>query len=390
MSFVVLDDRFCLIYCIGSGSFGEVYVAEDLKNKKIVALKVEFQQSKCQQLQYESKIYEIMSGCVNIANISWYGSYKNKNIMAFDRLSQSIDKLFNYRMRNFSLKTVLMLADQMISAIQFFHSKGFVHRDIKAENFMMGAGKNKSVLYLIDFGLAGKYRNIDDVNDHYPLTKNHEFMGTAKFQSINAHKGYSLSRRDDMEAIGYLLVYLMKGTLPWMEIKSRATSRDPKLFSEEIKNIKMKTSTEVLCNKLPHEFYVYLNDVKNLKYEEEPKYASYRKMFRELFMKSGFIYDGIYDWTGFDYAKSAAHDKVKEYKQQTIRKPIYLPKKQKDNSSKISKQKNLNNNSKNNANYNRFNDRMSSKRRMRESLYPTGIGCGKSTPLSYYKSRQTK
>ena len=234
MSFVVLDDRFCLIYCIGSGSFGEVYVAEDLKNKKIVALKVEFQQSKCQQLQYESKIYEIMSGCVNIANISWYGSYKNKNIMAFDRLSQSIDKLFNYRMRNFSLKTVLMLADQMISAIQFFHSKGFVHRDIKAENFMMGAGKNKSILYLIDFGLAGKYRNIDDVNDHYPLTKNHEFMGTAKFQSINAHKGYSLSRRDDMEAIGYLLVYLMKGTLPWMEIKSRATSRDPKLFSEEI------------------------------------------------------------------------------------------------------------------------------------------------------------
>ncbi|OHT01632.1 hypothetical protein TRFO_31507 [Tritrichomonas foetus] len=389
---LVFGNRFRLIHCIGSGSFGEIYVAEDGETSNIVALKLEPMTTKVQQLQYEAKVYQFLQGGVNIPKFYWYGNDRSQNVMAFERLSKSVENLFNYKMNYFSLKTVLMLADQMISAIEYMHKKGFIHRDIKTENFMMGMNEKASQLYLIDFGLAGKYKNSsshvtsnnshatssnthvtsnnshakssnshvtsnnshakssnshvtssnshitsnnshatsnnapiilvqNDENEdqtcvdynspqkplknssqknevHKVMTKNHEFIGTAKFQSINAHLGYSLSRRDDMEAIGYILVYLMKGSLPWMDIKTR----DKKLFYEYIKTVKINTPIDQLCNGLPNEFAEYLKSVRNLEFEEEPKYSIYRKMFRDLFIRNVYVYDYQYDWTGKDYA----------------------------------------------------------------------------------------
>ena len=325
---LVVAGRFRLIHCIGSGSFGEIYVGNDLQNNnEMVALKLEPLYAKYPQLQYESSVYQDLQGGCNIAHFVWFGSEAMQKIMAIQNLGRSLDTLFNFSMNQFSMKTILMIADQMISAIEFMHKKGYIHRDIKPENFLMGADKNnKNVLYIIDFGLSTQYiisnskleknkqqanapsnNNINDAYNsnmdyfyHIKPTKNNKFIGNAKFQSINGHKGLTLSRRDDMEAIAYLLIYFLKGSLPWDEVTAR---RDKKLLFEQITQIKIKTSTEKLCQGLPKEFSQYLNSVKSLKFDEEPHYAEYRKMFRELFIKMGYIYDYDYDWTGKDYAK---------------------------------------------------------------------------------------
>lgn len=325
---LVVAGRFRLIHCIGSGSFGEIYVGNDLQNNnEMVALKLEPLYAKYPQLQYESSVYQDLQGGCNIAHFVWFGSEAMQKIMAIQNLGRSLDTLFNFSMNQFSMKTILMIADQMISAIEFMHKKGYIHRDIKPENFLMGADKNnKNVLYIIDFGLSTQYmisnskleknkqqanalsnNNINDAYNsnmdyfyHIKLTKNNKFIGNAKFQSINGHKGLTLSRRDDMEAIAYLLIYFLKGSLPWDEVTAR---RDKKLLFEQITQIKIKTSTEKLCQGLPKEFSQYLNSVKSLKFDEEPHYAEYRKMFKELFIKMGYIYDYDYDWTGKDYAK---------------------------------------------------------------------------------------
>lgn len=343
---LVVANRFRLIHCIGSGSFGEIYVANDLqRNNEIVALKLESIHAKYPQLQHESSVYQALQGGCNVGRFIWFGSEAMQNIMGIQNLGRSLDTLFNYNMNQFSMKTVLMIADQILSAIEFFHKKGFIHRDIKPENFLIGADKkNKNVIYIIDFGLSAQYlvanknsilaknnqqqmNNLTDTSQHIRMCKNNKFVGNAKFQSINGHKGLTLSRRDDMEAIGYLLIYLLKGSLPWDEASAR---RDKKLLFEQITQIKMKTSSEKLCQGLPKEFLEYLNDVKSLEFDEEPHYAQYRKIFRDLFIKMGFIYDYDFDWTGKEYANPininaqtsySKSNAKKEYKKENVKRP---------------------------------------------------------------------
>ena len=284
-------DRYILKDRIGHGSFGEIYVAEEIQTGKEYAAKIENASIPVPQLIFESRIYEFMSGCTNVPRIYFADEGLDQNIMIIDLLGKSLEKLKS-EFGTFSLKTVLMLADQMISAVQFFHEKSYLHRDIKPDNFVFGRGKEANKLYIIDYGLCKRYRD-PNTHKHVKFTSGKSLTGTARYASVNALLGCEQSRRDDMEGLGYVFVYLLKGSLPWMGVEGKTRA-------EKFKNIcetKKTYSLRKLCEGLPPPFLEYLWMVKNLKFEDEPDYSYYRKLFRDLMIRNGFVYDYVYDWT---------------------------------------------------------------------------------------------
>ncbi|OHT02334.1 CK1 family protein kinase [Tritrichomonas foetus] len=276
---------------IGAGSFGEIYSAENTRSRRRVAVKLESVRTRVPQLSYESKLYAIFSGGTGIPRLHWYGTEDSHNIMVIDLLGKSLEDLFVYCHHKLSLKTVLMLVDQMISCVEFIHNKNFIHRDIKPDNFVMGLGSNSTQVFIIDYGLSKKYRD-QHTHVHIPFVEGKSLTGTARYASVGALKGAEQSRRDDMESLGFVWLYLLRGSLPWMGLNGR----DQKQKYDRIRDVKAKTSFEDLCQGFPEEFVKYFHDVRNLKFTEKPRYSEYRQMFRDLFMREGFVYDYKYDW----------------------------------------------------------------------------------------------
>ena len=183
-------------------------------------MKLESMRSKHPQLKHEAKIIEYCKGGVGFPNIYWKGPYETLfHALAIELLGPSLEDLFNICDRKLSIKTILMITDQMIARLQFLHNKNFIHRDVKPANFLIGLGRKSNILYVIDFGLSLQYRNIK-THQHIPYRENKSLVGTARYASINAHLGIEQSRRDDLEGIGYVIVYLCKGWLPWQGIKA--------------------------------------------------------------------------------------------------------------------------------------------------------------------------
>jgi len=277
---------------VGSGSFGDIYLGTNITNQEEVAIKLESVKTKHPQLFYEAKLYKILAGGVGIPYIRWYGVEGEYNVMVMDLLGPSLEDLFNYCGRKFSLKTVLMLADQMLRRIEYVHSKNFIHRDIKPDNFLMGLGKRGNQVFLIDFGLAKKYRD-PKTHQHIPYREQKNLTGTARYASINAHLGIEQSRRDDLESLGYVLMYFNRGNLPWQGLKAPTKKQKYEKISEK----KIGTSVEILTKGYPVEFAQYLNYCRSLHFEDKPDYAYLRKLFRDLFLREGHKYDAMFDWT---------------------------------------------------------------------------------------------
>ncbi|CAD8181451.1 unnamed protein product [Paramecium octaurelia] len=275
---------------LGSGSFGEIYLVISQTNE-ILAAKLEEAKSKHPQLVFEAKVTKALAGGIGIPTLHYFGQEAGLNVMIIDLLGPNLEDLFNLCQRKFSLKTVIMLADQMIQRVEYMHSKSFIHRDIKPDNFLIGLGRKSNTVYILDFGLSKKYRDAK-THQHIPYRENKNLTGTARYASINAHLGIEQSRRDDLEAIGYVMVYLLRSYLPWQGIK--ANNKQEKYH--KIMEKKMTTPVEVLCKTLPIEFSTYLNYCRSLRFEDKPDYSFLRKMFKELFQKHGYDWDYQYDW----------------------------------------------------------------------------------------------
>jgi casein kinase 1 alpha len=285
-------DKYKLVRKIGSGSFGDIYLAVTLSNGDEVAVKLESVKARHPQLLYESRLYKILQGGVGIPRVKWYGTEGEYNALVMDLLGPSLEDLFNFCTRNFQMKTVLMLADQMIGRIEYIHTKNFIHRDIKPDNFLMGIGRHCNKLFIIDFGLAKKFRD-NRTKQHITYREDKNLTGTARYASINAHLGIEQSRRDDMESLGYVLMYFNRGSLPWQGL--RAATKKQKY--EKISEKKLSTPVDVLCRGFPAEFCMYLNYCRGLRFEEAPDYMYLRQLFRILFRTLNYQYDYTFDWT---------------------------------------------------------------------------------------------
>ena len=276
---------------IGHGSFGDIYLAINVQNNEEVAVKLEKVRSSHPQLLYESRVIRTLQGGVGIPNIYWYGVEGDYNVMVMELLGPSLEDLLQFCKPCLSVKSVLMLADQMISRVEYVHSKNFLHRDIKPDNFIIGLGQKAHQVYIIDFGLSKKYRD-SKTNQHIPYREGKSLTGTARYASIFTHLGMEQSRRDDLEGLGYVLIYLLKGSLPWQGLKG-----DTK--KEKYQNItdkKTSTPVELLCADLPIEFANYVNYCKALRFEDRPDYALLRRNFKDLFGRLGMNLDYMYDW----------------------------------------------------------------------------------------------
>ena len=291
---------------VGNGAFGEIWQATHLKTKEEVAIKFEEINSKHQQLYAECKIYLWFHSdstvlAQAIPQVLYYGVEGNKNIMVMDLLGLSLEDALTQCNRKFSVKTVLMISDQMIKRVEYVHSRRIIHRDIKPDNFAFGLGKNAHRIFIFDFGLAKKY--MSSTGEHIKYREGKSLTGTARYASISTHLGIEQARRDDIEGLGYVFMYFLRGSLPWMNLRAK----NIKEKYEKIKEKKIMTKIEDLCKGFPDEFAQYCTYCRTLKFEDKPDYAYLRTLFKNLFKNLGYEYDYQYDWVvskkGDDAAK---------------------------------------------------------------------------------------
>ncbi|KAJ7645263.1 kinase-like domain-containing protein [Mycena rosella] len=294
---------------IAVGGCGQVFLGVHTVAGKEVAIKLEPAIAKHSPLMQESKIYKTLMGGTGVPWIMWSGRQGDYNVMVIDLLGPSLEDLFKMCNRHFSLKTVLLLTDQLISRIEFIHTHGFVHRDVKPANFVMGTGKAANMVNVIDFGLAKKFRDSRTFL-HIPY-KQDDFhgVGTSLFAAINTHLGVESSRRDDLESLAYMLIYFLRGTLPWRKLRAPAAPPSTYLASgvttpynpvsatwDLIRDSKLAAEPLLTCG-LPPEFDVLYRYARGLEFDDLPDYEGLRTLFRALATRLDIAYDGEFDWS---------------------------------------------------------------------------------------------
>ncbi|KAK4058904.1 Palmitoylated plasma membrane-bound casein kinase [Microbotryomycetes sp. JL221] len=278
---------------IGEGSFGVIFEGTNLLNSQTVAIKFEPRKSDAPQLRDEYRTYKILQGCPGVPQVYYFGQEGLHNILVIDLLGPSLEDLFDMCGRKFSTKTVVMVAKQMLLRIQSIHERNLIYRDIKPDNFLIGrpGTKTANMIYVVDFGMAKQYRD-PKTKQHIPYRERKSLSGTARYMSINTHLGREQSRRDDLESLGHVFMYFLRGGLPWQGLKA-ATNKQK---YEKIGEKKQSTPIKDLCEGFPEEFAIYLNYVRKLGFEETPDYTFLQELLSKVLKRAGEVEDDVYDW----------------------------------------------------------------------------------------------
>ncbi|BDD60595.1 bifunctional choline kinase/ethanolamine kinase cki1 [Monascus purpureus] len=305
---------------IGEGSFGVIFEGTNLLNNQQVAIKFEPRKSDAPQLRDEYRTYKILVGCPGIPNVYYFGQEGLHNILVIDLLGPSLEDLFDHCNRRFTIKTVVMVAKQMLSRIQTIHEKNLIYRDIKPDNFLIGRPGTKAanVIHVVDFGMAKQYRD-PKTKQHIPYRERKSLSGTARYMSINTHLGREQSRRDDLEALGHVFMYFLRGGLPWQGLKA-ATNKQK---YEKIGEKKQTTAIKDLCDGYPDEFNKYLTYVRNLGFEDTPDYDYLRDLFTQALKNTGEVEDGEYDWMKLNNGRGWEHKP--SFSSQQLNSPLVNP-----------------------------------------------------------------
>ncbi|CCD23278.1 casein kinase YCK3 NDAI_0B02430 [Naumovozyma dairenensis CBS 421] len=314
---------------IGEGSFGVIFEGENILNNKFkqkndnndatttgsnsnsdpVAIKFEPRHSDAPQLRDEFRSYKILNKVKGIPHVYYFGQEGMHNILIIDLLGPSLEDLFEWCNRKFSIKTTCMLAKQMIQRIKDIHNHDLIYRDIKPDNFLISQYQKKNssqkgitrsangdpnLIYLVDFGMAKQYRD-PKTKQHIPYRERKSLSGTARYMSINTHFGKEQSRRDDLESLGHVFFYFLRSSLPWQGLKAP----NNKLKYEKIGLTKQKLNPNDLLvnyNNIPRQFATFLKYARSLKFEQDPDYDYLISLMDDALLENGLKDDGHYDW----------------------------------------------------------------------------------------------
>ena len=269
----------------------QIYKGINKKTNEDIAIKIIFENTEFHYLIHEYSILNNLQNIENFPKIIFFSQSEENVILITNLLGKNLEQLIrNQPTKHFSLKTTLMLSIQILKIIQIFHEKNYIHRNIKPENFLIGL-KNFSLINLIGFNLSRYYINQKD-NIHIPYKEGKSFIGTIRFCSIYTHFGFEQSRRDDLQSIGFMLIYFIKGSLPWMGIKCKNIKE--KIM--RIKEKKIEVTPGILCHNVDFSIKSYFDYVLNLKFEEKPNYEFLINLFLDDLKRNNFDNDLNFDW----------------------------------------------------------------------------------------------
>ena len=285
----VILKKYTLQKKLGEGSFGMIYKATSDQGE--FALKFEKRAKGNLLLETEGYIMNYLKG-PGIPLFKSYTPTSEYNILVMELLGKSLENLLsNSKNKKFSVRTVCNSGIQMLDIIRRVHDKHIIHRDIKPDNFAIGLNEESSKIYLIDFGLAKKYRSSRTL-EQYPMKTGKKLTGTARYASINALGGVEQSRRDDLESIGYVLLYFLRGSLPWQGLPIKRKDDRYKRILEK----KKSTLPSELCKGFPKEFEEFIVCARNLGYTEEPPYDFLINLMKNVLAQEKFEFDYYCDW----------------------------------------------------------------------------------------------
>jgi serine/threonine protein kinase len=287
----IFFEKYKVIRKIGQGSFGRIYICQDIISNEFYAMKVEQISTLNRVLEIESKYLNYLKG-FGIPELIFFGRSEKYFILIETLLGKSLENLYSESHGNFNIKDVCMIGIQILDRLEYIHNKNIIHRDIKPDNFVIGKNEDKNTIFMIDFGLAKRYRN-PLTQEHIPFRLTKRLTGTARYASVNALKGGEQSRKDDLESLNYMLLYFLRGSLPWQGVAGLTKGEKYK----KIYHIKKNIGAEKLYENLPNEFKEVYLYIKKLEFEQDPDYDYCRKLFVDVIEnRIGGIYDNYFTW----------------------------------------------------------------------------------------------
>lgn len=297
---LISNKRFSQKYFIsselGEGAFGKTYMVSPSQNPsiffaaKIVPISFSSRNKDFTHLEKEAHIMQTLYLEPGFPKLQSYRMESQHEVLVMSLLGKNLKALQKQCGGGFSVKTLALLALQILRRIEVLHEKGLLHRDIKPENIVMGnSEKDAGTVYLIDFGLATPYRDIK--GRHLPFSKKNKVTGTMYYLSVFGHLGIQPSRRDDLISLGYMLVFLLKGELPWMNLKGDLQEKVKTMFQ-----MKSSINFEGFCKGLPQEFCEYLRCVSSLPFNQKPNYEYFEGLFKRVLKNLETEEEGVFDW----------------------------------------------------------------------------------------------